>query len=878
MAKETLSQAINYDITATLKSMGFRGGAKEVAGVKAEFQKLDKSLGDAIKRVSIATKAFAQNQKEAHKFSRSIKRGTTEVVKLGKSANTLTSSLTSVAKSLIFAGATGYKFFDTLRELDQMYLKISASAGVYNVSLQELETFSKNAINTMGLTRKEAVSFFETFSKGFIGEDMTGAAEKIGANIKNVVGPNVDAFNKMQGAINEVLIQMPSLSNAFLDMSNPDSIKRIKQHVDFMHLIGKMSDDAAVQITAYYKQDKIGGEEMQEREKVWQQLKEHSIMIAEKMGKAFIPIIKEISSWFVDAQGIETEFFKSLQKGVQKVVPYLKDIIVAFGIFKGVIIAIKGVQFALLLKGWGGAIVGVVKALGPLGVAIAAGVVLGKQLAKVWEWLAEKVGWVEKGFKKMGEVLMWLADNVPGLDLVMGIDTKEAKKSMKENEEFYKKNKERRSKMTDAEKKAEADVYNASKEAEKKAHQVRLKTNEAKGKGNKEDQKAGKLSEQQQRVLDKLELTRIRELLPQRLSGLEKEIKLQQLSGNINIQVVRQNKEKVITSLNASKQLEENALKLAKENLQLSIKNGESIATQNFYKSQMVDLSNKILDIDAQMLTVRIKTADVWDTQIAIAGQEASIAKQLVTLADNFAIGVGASAQMRMKAVGAIDREIYKMKQKEKELKRELALNQNNAEARKKLLTLQGQMLSKQTEQASMLKTLRDGWVSAIGAMNTGAGRYTKIIMNAQKNTAAMIKMSGVISSYSGSYSGGYTGSAKFGLGGVRAARGGVGGGLAYESHGGREAQMLESMMRGDISGVMGGLRERVGEVNMGGFAAQGSKYYAGAMAEAGTGNMGRYWNEQGMKIGTGIMDGIMKIVSNFSPDAEGRVEQYLMQ
>ena len=79
------------------------------------------------------------------------------------------------------------------------------------------------------------------------------------------------------------------------------------------------------------------------------------------------------------------------------------------------------------------------------------------------------------------------------------------------------------------------------------------------------------------------------------------------------------------------------------------------------------------------------------------------------------------------------------------------------------------EQLGIQQRMASTTRAIRDGWISAIGAMNTGAGTFSKIVMDQTKNTAEAARALGaIISSKTGAFGAGagYARSERFTLGG----------------------------------------------------------------------------------------------------------------
>jgi hypothetical protein len=150
------------------------------------------------------------------------------------------------------------------------------------------------------------------------------------------------------------------------------------------------------------------------------------------------------------------------------------------------------------------------------------------------------------------------------------------------------------------------------------------------------------------------------------------------------------------------------------------------------------------------------QVSEAYQGRISAARAEASVMEKMVNLADNFAIGVGASAQMRMMSFQKEEKVIQGLT---KQYDAQLAIIQRTSDfeelaaARQKMAEIEGEILDSQIKQASQVKALRDGWISAIGAMNTGAGTFSKIIISQEQAVAQSLKMGGVVSSKSGAFS-----------------------------------------------------------------------------------------------------------------------------
>jgi len=239
---------------------------------------------------------------------------------------------------------------------------------------------------------------------------------------------------------------------------------------------------------------------------------------------------------------------------------------------------------------------------------------------------------------------------------------------------------------------------------------------------------------------------------------------------------------------------------LLNDKLSILKKTAETTSTEDkkleAYKVVQADIANtekEISGIFTRKVNLASQLGDKYKYQLSLVEKQTSLLTQMVSLADSFAIGVGASADMRMMAVDSMEKEIGLL-EKEKSIRLSLVENAiaDNELAddiiplRQQVLETEGKILQKKIQQAEQTKVLRDGWISALGAMNTGAGRFTKILITQQQNLQSSLKLGGVVSTMSGALGGGYTRGSQFSAqspGVINPEQGGVGGGaFAYNT------------------------------------------------------------------------------------------------
>jgi hypothetical protein len=153
----------------------------------------------------------------------------------------------------------------------------------------------------------------------------------------------------------------------------------------------------------------------------------------------------------------------------------------------------------------------------------------------------------------------------------------------------------------------------------------------------------------------------------------------------------------------------------------------------------------EILGIEKERSDAMNSQTKMYDQEIAKTGLLADRAGLMVQLADNYAMGVGAAAQMRIDAYQAQGKEIAVLEQQLAIQRGQAAADGASEAVKNKVYEIENKILSKQMAQAQQVRALRDGWVSAIGAMNAGAGGFTDIVMTQQKGLALSQKMAGSV-------------------------------------------------------------------------------------------------------------------------------------
>ena len=196
----------------------------------------------------------------------------------------------------------------------------------------------------------------------------------------------------------------------------------------------------------------------------------------------------------------------------------------------------------------------------------------------------------------------------------------------------------------------------------------------------------------------------------------------------------------------------------------LAIDSGREALLKAYLEAQsgLVQNQSKYAALVQQTVEAERSLAKIVDPSIQRAEASANLIQARISLADNLAMGLAASADLRMEAVRGIGEVINLERQK-------LAINEERiAEAQERLqnastessrkeaeavllalttdrLNMETGILNKQQQQASMLRALRDGYISSINAMNTGAGVFTKIIIDQNRNMGTLLRSTGSV-------------------------------------------------------------------------------------------------------------------------------------
>ena len=254
------------------------------------------------------------------------------------------------------------------------------------------------------------------------------------------------------------------------------------------------------------------------------------------------------------------------------------------------------------------------------------------------------------------------------------------------------------------------------------------------------------------------------------------------------------------------------------------------------------DLEEDIVSATKEKLQVSLKVLEVRKFSRQVAQNEADLAGKLVQLADNYAIGVGASMELRLKEYNFLTKVTEQHEMDLQQIRNRISLEGDNLALRAEELEIEKKIADVTLQQAASVKSMRSGWIEAIAAMNTGAGVFTEIIMSAEKGTAMAARLSGIIPTpYSGKYGAGagygtsekFSAYQQFNIGGRR---GGERWQDPYSMYGGEG--VIKELERGNRSSVFRRARQQsqrsmsgggVGLSLFGGHQGSREAYYEGS-------------------------------------------------
>jgi hypothetical protein len=161
---------------------------------------------------------------------------------------------------------------------------------------------------------------------------------------------------------------------------------------------------------------------------------------------------------------------------------------------------------------------------------------------------------------------------------------------------------------------------------------------------------------------------------------------------------------------------------------------------------------------ELEILNIIKQSISPLQTRSELYSQETEMAEKLVGIMDSYGMGIGASVEMRMKAIDALGQEIKITEDmiKTQRAMAEEAGQEESEEILKEINKLELKRMNLIQKQVDLSKALREGWISAINSMMVGTNRLAKIAIDQTKNMGMAVQYLDVTTSHvSGSARGG---------------------------------------------------------------------------------------------------------------------------
>lgn len=710
-----------------------------------------------------------------------------------------------------------------MKSYNDLLLTSAASAARYGQGITFVENRLNNLSKSIVLTRQETMKLFGQYQQSFT-QVSFGGFGKLVEKISDIVGPSAENIASMMTNLSATLSKMPEFQKSMEQMTKED-IKRLTAASERVYMSGRMQIAEYKQFASYLsysaqltEADKKRIQDVKDQQKVFQEFHRWMETVALSLAKAAMPVIRALAAWLNDNESTVKNFFAVIGQGVKSVINWFSDIenkgkslILVLQGLAAVWVATKlgGIATSLggggIGKGMGRAALG----MGGVGVALAGDTAANAMGGKMG-WAAG-VGSAAIGGAMIGGMIgPWGA--VAGGIIGAGVGVwrrlmSDEKKAVEDNEKLRHKirmeglAKEEQARL-DSEKRSEEEKKKVLDEIEKYAEGLKDKPfdiseairirEEAKTGGPVAEGKHMAMKERFD--VEERALNTFNELRDSGTKKYDSLIERAATLGDIESSQINASLKEALSYIDTSIELEKKMIVIRKQYLESTDDIVKTMAEEEYFnltglkldtsemglKSRLLDSESKILQMVKQRPEYIAKITEQYAIHLKYASAQAQQFSLLNTLANNFAMGIRASATMLMKEAQAIGGEINVLVEQKQKLQSAMdngiVTEKERVKVETDILDLNNKILDRQVAQAEKLKALRDGYVSAISAMNTGAGRFTKIIISQEQNIAASLAMGAAISSYTGATRGlaggygsrlGFLGSSKFASGGL---------------------------------------------------------------------------------------------------------------
>lgn len=792
-------------------------------------QKSFKSLNaEAVKFATEYITSLRKAKKEQEKVNKMVAATTKQFSGLGKVVSGAFGEIGSGLKELSGLGGFG-KMVNEAINYDKSLLKLAASTTRLGVGFKNLESKMIRISATTSLTRKETISLFDAFNKTYKFSSFRGF-ESLLERVQDMVGSNKDAISDYMTSVTSLSQNYSGLAQAIVELgkTGTDAQKEeLANRAKMLYLANEIGDADYRNLIAVIQggkqvtnADKRAAEVAKARIDAMQTFKQQIETVGLELGQTILPFLEKVADWLNQI----TNNGEKWGAGVATTVALLAGVKVGGGMLQGAGRAVGGMAVKGAIVGGGALLKGSVKGIAGLLTGLKTPLLslefafkglangLGSAVTALGGWkgalgkagavvaaagVGAAVGTViynkavapalDKSFKKnYGKIFGDDEEQTVTSSIIGGMlqwGRKPQKQLTVEQREIQKERvrKKRIEKGFIAEKeKAEAEKAAVMEEKRIKLIEKRaqleadiLATSQQMSKF---AESAGKLRAAQ-------------------MSKISAEVQRMKLTGNLDTGKLAGMKSGAFLSIDSEVAATKKYIEAMKQLRQAQQSGGAAGKTVGEFASQagwsqeivdalqeqdstMIDVINSQVKITQGEETIAKKTQQrqqileqinsVYETHIKQSSLLADEAGLLVQIADSYAIGVGASAQMRMREFNALEGQIAQMDRQLQNWKDALASATDDdarLELTNKIQEGENGILQIQLKQAGIAKSMRDGWVEAIEAMNTGAGTFSKIVLDQNKGTAQSLKLAGnsaVISGRSGSLEGGYRTSERF--------------------------------------------------------------------------------------------------------------------
>ena len=174
----------------------------------------------------------------------------------------------------------------------------------------------------------------------------------------------------------------------------------------------------------------------------------------------------------------------------------------------------------------------------------------------------------------------------------------------------------------------------------------------------------------------------------------------------------------------------------------------DALAENNLSKQSMIILQGKKRELQTKEIEMIVaKTTQYYQKQLEFQRASTSLAESEMSLAEKMNFGIGVTIQQRAQVIQQVEKERAIIEQEIISTQQQIKQAGENANLRRQL---EFQLKQQQTERINLLskevdmtKELREGYLQAMEAFDTGAGRFEKIIKKQDMGTRELMRTTG---------------------------------------------------------------------------------------------------------------------------------------